>query len=134
MTLRSLLRTSACSSRTSLINVVVRPFRSNGVFYAAGTVISDPAAIRYYRGKVNEGKIVAVDEHNLERVSLYVLRKSGEDVSQDLRAALGKAPTHTEEYLEKVKAAATKYEVNMDGKTIEEVVAEVKQKASASKE
>lgn len=76
---RSLLKTLASSSSISLISVVKRPFKTNGVFYAAGTVITDLAAIRLYRTKVAEGKIVEVDEHNIDRVSEYLLHKQGEE-------------------------------------------------------
>jgi hypothetical protein len=62
-----------------LISVVRRPFKTNGEFYAAGTVITDPAAIRLYKTKVAEGKIVEVDEHNIDRVSEYLLHKQGEE-------------------------------------------------------
>jgi hypothetical protein len=61
------------------ISVVKHPFKTNGVFYAAGTVITDLAAIRLYRTKVNEGKIVEVDEHNVDHVSEYLLHKQGEE-------------------------------------------------------
>lgn len=62
-----------------MISVVRRPFKTNGEFYAAGTVITDPAAIRLYKTKVAEGKIVEVDEHNIDRVSEYLLHKQGEE-------------------------------------------------------
>ncbi|MNU34904.1 hypothetical protein D3C71_234910 [compost metagenome] len=79
MIARSLLKTLASSSLALSISVVKRPFKTNGVFYAAGTVITDPAAIRLYRTKVAEGKIVEVDEHNIDRVSEYLLHKQGEE-------------------------------------------------------
>ncbi|MNB69312.1 hypothetical protein D3C75_158400 [compost metagenome] len=106
--LRSLLKTSACSSLTSLINVVKRPFKSNGVHYAAGTVITDPAAIRLFRTKVNEGKIVEVDEHNIDRVSEYLLHKRGVDAKDRLDEALTIVTAEELAYIEDVDRTAQK--------------------------
>lgn len=76
------------SSKILSINVVKRPFRSNGVFYAAGSIIKEPAVVRLFRSKVAEGKIVIVDEHNIDKISDYLLYKQGVDVKELLKGAL----------------------------------------------
>jgi hypothetical protein len=71
-----------------LVNVTKRPFTSNGVHYAAGTVITDPAAIRLFRSKVNDGKVIKVDEHNLDSTIAYFSVRVGVDVAESLTAAV----------------------------------------------
>lgn len=43
------------------INIVRRPFKSNGVKYLAGQLITDPASIKRFKAKVNEGIIVSLE-------------------------------------------------------------------------
>lgn len=47
-----------------MFDLVIRPFKSNGVLYERGTVITDPSLIRRYIMKVREGKILQVDLEN----------------------------------------------------------------------
>lgn len=86
--LRLLLKTLVCSSKTSLLNVVKRPFRSGGIFYPVGSVIKDPSGIYFFRTKVKNGIIVQVDEHNLDKVADYLLHRRGVDVKDKLTKRL----------------------------------------------
>lgn len=131
--LRSLLKTSACSSLTSLINVVKRPFKSNGVHYAAGTVITDPAAIRLFRTKVNEGKIVVVDEHNVDRVSEYLLHKQGVDAKERLDGVLVIVTAEELAYIEDAERTAQK-EAEAQAKADAEAKAKADAEAKAKEE
>ena len=49
--------------------VVKKPFKSMGKFYSVGSIIEDPTAIKRFKSKVNEGKIVVVTEGNLQSVA-----------------------------------------------------------------
>lgn len=71
-----------------MISVVIRPFKSGGVFYPAGTLV-DPAGITLYRSKIGENKIAEVDEHNLDEISNFLQLRYGIDTaSTDLTNAL----------------------------------------------
>lgn len=106
-----------------MISVVIRPFKSGGVFYPAGTIV-DPAGIKLYKSRIGEGKIKVVDEHNLEEVARFLtIRHKMEDAQTLLADKLA--------YKKKVIVAANKLGVDMTGKTIEQVVAEVKAKQAA---
>ncbi|MMZ45702.1 hypothetical protein D3C75_232910 [compost metagenome] len=128
---RSLLKTSACSSKIlSRLNVVRRPFKTNGLFYAAGTVIDDPAAIRLFRNKVNEGKIVQVDEHNLEAMATYLYHKQGVDVADDLKGALTRA-IEAEAFAESEELAYKEHAEREAKAAAEKAKAEAEAKAKA---
>ncbi|HIS17775.1 MAG TPA: hypothetical protein IAC02_04105 [Candidatus Coprovivens excrementavium] len=47
-----------------MFDLVIKPFKSNGVLYERGTVITDPSLIRRYILKLREGKILQVDLDN----------------------------------------------------------------------
>lgn len=47
-----------------MFDLVIKPFKSNGIFYERGTVITDPSLIRRYILKLREGKILQVDLDN----------------------------------------------------------------------
>lgn len=118
------------------LNVVKRPFKTGGKVYSAGDVIVNPADITLYRTKVREGKIVLIDEHNLEQYATYLTYKHGvEGALETLTEALAatkpvvEVPVDTE-YLEKVRKHANKHGVEMEGRPVEDVVAEIKAKAS----
>lgn len=102
------------SSKILSVKVVRRPFKTRGKVYSAGTIIEDPAVIPLYKSKVGEGKIVEVDEHNIERVATYLKYRRGvENAYEILRAALDKTkakPTAKPQAQTKtvVKSAATK--------------------------
>jgi len=60
--------------------VVKKPFKSMGKFYSVGSIIEDPTAIKRFKSKVNEGKIVVVTEGNLQSVAAYIKARSGVDI------------------------------------------------------
>lgn len=127
---RSLLRTLVYSLKTSLLNIVKRPFKSGGKFYPAGTIIESPAGIHLYKTKVKDGIIVKVDEHNLEYMSTYLKHRRGVEDAQEV---LTKALKERKAYIAKVKKAAEQYDIVVDGRIIEDVVAEIKLKAEEAK-
>ena len=47
-----------------MFDLVIKPFKSNGVLYERGSVITDPSLIRRYILKLREGKILQVDLNN----------------------------------------------------------------------
>lgn len=80
-----------CSSLISLLNVVKRPFKSGGQFYAVGTVIEDPTALRLFKQKVADGKILLVTEQNLEStIHYFTVKHDLPDFGKDITAALEK--------------------------------------------
>ena len=44
-----------------MFEVVARPFKTNGMLFEVGSVITDPSLIRRYLLKIREGKILRVD-------------------------------------------------------------------------
>jgi hypothetical protein len=60
--------------------IVKRPFRNNGVTLTAGSVISEPAKIKRFKGRVAEGKIVEVNKRNFETFKSYFKGKYGVDI------------------------------------------------------
>jgi hypothetical protein len=60
--------------------VVKKPFKSMGKFYGVGSIIEDPTAIKRFKSKINEGKIIAVTEDNLQSVAAYIKARSGVDI------------------------------------------------------
>ena len=60
--------------------VVKKPFKSMGKFYGVGSIIEDPTAIKRFKSKVNEGKIIAVTKDNLQSVASYIKARSGVDI------------------------------------------------------
>ncbi len=60
--------------------VVKKPFKSLGKFYSVGSVIEDPTAIKRFKSKVNEGKVIVVTEDNLQSVAAYIKARSGVDI------------------------------------------------------
>lgn len=45
-----------------MVNIVKRPFKSNGIYYTAGSLIDDPSVIRNFNTKVMGGKIIQVSK------------------------------------------------------------------------
>ena len=62
--------------------VVKRPFRNLGKVLTAGTIISDPAVIKHFKGRFAEGKIIKVDEHNFESYHSFFKQKYGVDLAE----------------------------------------------------
>lgn len=60
--------------------VVKKPFKSMGKFYGVGSIIEDPTAIKRFKSKVAEGKIIAVTEDNLQSVAAYIKARSGVNI------------------------------------------------------
>jgi hypothetical protein len=48
-----------------------------GKFYGVGSIIEDPTAIKLFKSKVAEGKIIEVTEDNLQSVAAYIKARSG---------------------------------------------------------
>lgn len=116
------------------LKVVSRPFKSAGVFYPVGSIIEDPTAIKLYKTKVKDKKIIDVDEHNVDDVSYYLLAKHGVDVKGKLKEALSPSTVeYTEEYIAKVYKLADKYDVQTENRSIEDLIKEIKQKQAESK-
>lgn len=57
--------------------VVKRPFKSLGKTYTAGAVITEPAVIKRFKGKLAEGKIIEVTEQTYDSISAYFKAKHG---------------------------------------------------------
>lgn len=123
------------------LKVVKRPFRTGGKVYSAGEIV-DPADITLFKNKMREGKIIMVDEHNLDEVATYLKHRYNIEGAYDkLKLALDppkepKEPAKDpvdEEYVAKVKVAAKKHKVKFAGRPLEDVVAEVKEKQKAAK-
>ena len=60
--------------------VVKRPFRNFGKVYTAGSVITDPADIKRFKGKLAEGKIIKVTEQTFDSIAVYFKTKYGVDI------------------------------------------------------
>jgi hypothetical protein len=63
-----------------MMYVVKKPFKSMGKFYGVGSIIEDPTAIKRFKSKVNEGKVIVVSEDNLQTVAAYIKARSGVDI------------------------------------------------------
>ena len=51
-----------------------------GKFYGVGSIIEDPTAIKRFKSKVNEGKVIVVSEDNLQTVAAYIKARSNVDI------------------------------------------------------
>ncbi len=72
--------------------VVKRPFKSMGKFYGVGSIIKDPTAIKRFKSKVNEGKIIEVTKDNLQSVASYIKARSGVDILPEFTKTKDTAP------------------------------------------
>ena len=63
-----------------MMYVVKKPFKSMGKFYGVGSIIEDPTAVKRFKSKVNEGKVIVVSEDNLQTVAAYIKARSGVDI------------------------------------------------------
>ena len=70
-----------------MIYVVKKPFKSNGVFYDYGRVLSDEDAanIKLFRSKVGFGKLITITEQNASEVKEYFKHKYGVDVNLETK-------------------------------------------------
>ena len=134
------------SSKILSLSVVKRPFRTNGVYYPVGSIIKDPTGIRLYKTKVKEGKILVVTEQNYLDIARLLYVRYGVDIQEELSVAIAEVKQSEEvqqaaaeetkkqaEYLEKVKRFAAEFKVDMEGRDIADVVAEIKQKQAAAR-
>lgn len=51
-----------------------------GKFYGVGSIIEDPTAIKRFKSKINEGKVIVVSEDNLQSVAAYIKARSNVDI------------------------------------------------------
>ena len=51
-----------------------------GKFYGVGSIIKDPTAIKRFKSKVNEGKIIVVSDDNLQTIAAYIKARSNVDI------------------------------------------------------
>ena len=63
-----------------MMYVVKKPFKSMGKFYGVGSIIEDPTAIKRFKSKVNEGKVIKVSDDNLQTVAAYIKARSNVDI------------------------------------------------------
>ena len=79
-----------------MMYVVKKPFKSMGKFYGVGSIIEDPTAIKRFKSKVNEGKVIVVSDDNLQSVAAYIKARSNVDIlpkvtkSKDIKPELPK--------------------------------------------
>lgn len=62
--------------------VVKRPFRNRGKVLTAGSVITDPADIKRFKGRLAEGKIINVTEQTYDNIAKYFKQKHGVDIGE----------------------------------------------------
>jgi Asp-tRNA(Asn)/Glu-tRNA(Gln) amidotransferase A subunit family amidase len=123
-----------------MLSVVIRPFKAGGKFYSVGSLIEDPSSVRLYKSRIGEGKIAVVDEHNLDAVAHFLQYRSDVEkplekltkalkeakAKRDETDAKAKAEAETAEYEDKVHRVATHFGIDTEGKTLDELVAEVR--------
>jgi len=79
-----------------MMYVVKKSFKSMGKFYGVGSIIEDPTAIKRFKSKVNEGKVIVVSDDNLQSVAAYIKARSNVDIlpkvtkSKDIKPELPK--------------------------------------------
>lgn len=109
------------------ISVVRRPFRVGHKMYLPGDVIADPGTVPFFTSKRRDGKIAELTEHNLQELATYmILRQGTPDAEAKLNKALEEAKYSDPAYIEKVTKLADKQGVDMAGKSIKDVVEELK--------
>ena len=125
-----------------MIYVVRRPFKAGGNFYPAGEIIDNPAGIRLFKIRLNDGHIIAVTEQTVDDWANYLQARYGVDVKEKLLNALKEKveeqkeqqeeQSQDKERVEKVKKLAAKYNIQIEGRPLEEVIAEIKEKYAKS--
>jgi len=70
------------------IYVARRPFKSNGVFYEAGSIIKEPAEVKRLRGKLADRKIVRVTKDNYSAFASFMQDKRNVSIEEALKKAL----------------------------------------------
>lgn len=85
--------------------VVAKPFKSAGVFYARGTLITHPEQIKLFRFKVEEKKILPIPDNKVELESLCDLFAI--KLKTDLRKILADAASKGQEVQQEKSASVT---------------------------
>jgi len=80
-----------------MMYVVKKPFKSMGKFYGVGSIIEDPTAIKRFKSKVNEGKIIVVTKDNLQTVAAYIKARSNVDILPKFIKSKGTEPELSKE-------------------------------------
>ena len=78
-----------------MFDIVARPFKTNGMLFEVGSVVTDPSLIRRYLLKIREGKVLRVDlanETSKARFDKLVL-KHNLNVENILKEAGVKSPS-----------------------------------------
>lgn len=72
--------------------IVRRPFRSRGVHYQAGDVVTSPEPIKLFNSKLSGGKLLEVPatEEELQELQHFFKVKIGVDFTPNLEAAVAK--------------------------------------------
>ena len=63
--------------------IVKRPFRNLGRVMTVGSVISEPTAIKRFKGRLAEGKILFVPDKDFEKTKAFFKSKYGVDISTE---------------------------------------------------
>ena len=75
-----------------------------GKFYGVGSIIKDPTAIKRFKSKVNEGKIIVVSDDNLQAVAAYIKARSNVDILPKFtKPKLDQEPKHVAKVVIKKK-------------------------------
>lgn len=59
---------------------VKRPFKSLGEFYAVGSIVSEPTAIKHFKSRLGAGDIIVVTEQNYDTCKAYFKGKYKVDI------------------------------------------------------
>lgn len=103
-----------------MVKITAKPFKSNGVFYPAGSLLEDTAGIKLYKRRVLEGYIRTVDEHNLDETIYYLTFRQG--VSKDDCDKI----TEAVNYEVKVYTLANKYNIDTEDVEFKDLVEKVR--------
>ena len=71
-----------------MIYVTRRAFKSAGIYYAVGSVITDPTAVKMFKSKLKEKRILEVTDTNLAHFAEYLKVRMGVDFTPVWQAAL----------------------------------------------
>lgn len=109
------------------VNIARRQFRVGEKVYVPGEVITDPGAIPFFSTKRKDGKIVELTEHNLQDVAAFLTyRQNVKGAEKLLKQALADRKYSDPAYVEKVLRLADENKIDTEGKTIKELVVEIK--------
>lgn len=72
--------------------MVRRPFKSRGVFYERCTIITNPSAVKLFQCKVNEKRIVEVNENNVDDTVQWLIPRVGKEMAEAFYKAFKELP------------------------------------------